>query len=205
MYRASLARVPLIFVVLLASLLFSSCTTPPTPAACASWQIVPSPNPGNVADQLTDIFAVTSKNIWAAGSVSDTSTSTDSRTLVEHWNGISWAVIPSANLGPEPEDYPDSLARIAGSAANDLWAVGDSFARFLEHWDGHAWSVVDTPVVPQTVYSYSYTSVSALSPTDAWVVGSWAHLERDTHPHASEEVGDSPSDCCRLRSERLGY
>ena len=33
------------------------------------------------------------------------------------------------------------------------------------------WSAVDTPVVPQTVYSYWFTGVSSLSTTDAWVVG----------------------------------
>lgn len=168
MYRASLARASLISVMLFASLLFSSCNAPPTPAACASWQIVPGPNPGNIADQLSDIFAVSSENIWVAGSVTDTATGADSSTLVEHWNGKAWAVIPS---GPETDRY---LTRIAGSAANDIWAAGDGYGSFLEHWDGHAWSAVDTPVVPQAVYSYRYIGVSVLSPTDAWVVGSAA-------------------------------
>jgi len=120
---------------------------------------------------LADIFTVSSDNIWVAGTVTDTSTSRDNRTLVEHWNGKSWTVVPSQNPSPEPDGYPDSLDRINGSSANDIWAVGDGYGGFLEHWNGSAWSVVDTPVVPQTVYSYTFSSVSSLSPTDAWVVG----------------------------------
>ncbi len=170
-----ISRVHVLVITLLVCCALSSCNTspnnPPSLATCASWQIVPSPNPGNIGDELADIFTVSSDNIWVAGTVTDTSTSRDNRTLVEHWNGKSWTVVPSQNPSPEPDGYPDSLDRINGSSANDIWAVGDGYGGFLEHWNGSAWSVVDTPVVPQTVYSYTFSSVSSLSPTDAWVVG----------------------------------
>ncbi len=165
------SRVPILFIMLLTSYLLSSCNTPPSQTACASWQIVSSSNPGNVADQLADVFTVSSDNIWVAGSVADTSTSRDSRTLVEHWNGKSWTVVPSPNPSPEPDGYPDALDRIAGSSATDIWAVGDGLGGFLEHWNGSAWSAVDTPIVPPSIYASWFSSVSSLSPTDAWVVG----------------------------------
>ena len=168
-------RVHALVITLLVCSALSSCNTPsitpPSRTKCASWQIVSGQNPGNIADQLADIYAVADDNIWVVGTAADTSTSRDNRTLVEHWNGTSWAVIPSQNPGPDASGYPDSLDRISGSSTNDIWGVGNGFGGFLEHWNGSAWSAADTPVVPATIYSYQYSSVSSLSPTDAWVVG----------------------------------
>ncbi|MDQ2905901.1 MAG: hypothetical protein M3Y81_20455 [Chloroflexota bacterium] len=171
MHSVHSSRLSVLSMTLLACYLLSSCNTPPPQATCASWQIMASPNPGNVGDQLEDIFTVASNNIWAVGSVAATSTGGDNRTLVEHWDGKSWTVIPSPSPSPEPGGYPDSLERISGSSANDIWAVGDGYGGFLEHWNGSTWSAVDTPIVPRTIYSYHFSSVSSLSPTDAWVVG----------------------------------
>src|SRR5260370_7117437 len=67
---------------------------------------------------------------------------------------------------------------MAGSSANDIWAVGDGLGGFLEHWDGSAWRAVDTPAPPRSIYSYSFSSVSVLSPTDAWVVGSTSSIKQ---------------------------
>ncbi len=173
MHHSCTSRVPVSFLMLLACSLLSSCDTSPRhQTGCSFWQIVASPNPGNVADELSGVFALASDNIWVTGSFASTSTSTDNRTLVEHWNGKTWSVVPSSNPSPEGEgNYPDSLGIIAGSSANDIWAVGDGLGGFLEHWDGSAWRAVDTPAPPRSIYSYSFSSVSVLSPSDAWVVG----------------------------------
>lgn len=179
MHSVRLFRVPVPLLMLLACYLLSSCnsfppqatSTPSSQGRCTSWQLVSGQNPGNIADQLADIFAIDSHNIWVAGTVADTSTSRDNRTLVEHWNGTSWSVVPSQNPSPEPDGYPDSLDRISGSSASDIWGVGDGLGGFLEHWNGSSWNAVDTPVVPPTIYSYWFSSVSSLSPADAWTVG----------------------------------
>lgn len=162
-----------ICILLFMSVMLAACDNTPSQgrANCSSWQIVSSQNPGNVGDQLSDIVALANDNIWAVGGVSDTSTSTDSRDLVEHWDGKSWNVVPSPSPSPEPDGYPDSLDRITGSSANDLWAVGDGLGGFLLHWDGTAWNAADNPAQPRTVYSYWFSSVASLSPTDAWAVG----------------------------------
>jgi len=180
MRHACIPRVPVIFLMLIACSLLSSCDTSPRhQTGCSFWQIVASPNPGNVADGLSGVFALASDNIWVTGSVASTSTSTDNRTLVEHWNGKTWSVVPSPNPSSEGEgNYPDTLGKIAGSSANDIWAVGDGLGGFLEHWDGSAWRAVDTPASPRSIYSYSFSSISVLSPTDAWVVGSTSSIKQ---------------------------
>lgn len=181
MRSPSFSRALLNLAAVLTLFLLASCTTPPpqqvaaTQAVCDSWQIVPSPNPANIADELKSVFAVSSDNIWAVGSFVSTSSSGDNQTLIEHWNGTTWSVVSSPNLIPEPNGYPDYLSKIAGSGPDDLWAVGASQDGFLEHWNGSAWSVVNTPTRPASVYSYTFASISARSPTDVWVVGASAN------------------------------
>src|SRR5439155_2016741 len=79
----------------------------------ASWGIVPSPNPGS-NNYLYGVVALSANDIWAVGEYIDSS-GVYRRTLVEHWNGTSWSVVPSPN---------GSLHGVAAVASNDLWAVG---------------------------------------------------------------------------------
>jgi hypothetical protein len=113
-----------------------------------AWSIVPSPN-ANRLNFLRGVAAVASNNVWAVGdSVKDPFDGASVyRTLIEHWNGTSWTVVPSPNIGAGN----NSLAAIAARAANDVWAVGyyDDITgsiplrrTFTMHWNGAAWSVV---------------------------------------------------------------
>jgi hypothetical protein len=43
-----------------------------------------------------------------------------SHTLIEHWNGSAWTIVPSPNVG----SGNNSLAAVAARSANDVWAVG---------------------------------------------------------------------------------
>jgi hypothetical protein len=57
------------------------------------WSVVPSPNIGTDNNQLTDTTAVSANDVWAVGYYFDTSVQ-NLRTLVEHWNGVQWSVVP---------------------------------------------------------------------------------------------------------------
>jgi hypothetical protein len=60
--------------------------------------------------------------MWAVGSFSVAAgTTVQGRTLVEHWNGSAWSVVPSPNVGGN-----DNLLNGVGAAAGDVWAVGSS-------------------------------------------------------------------------------
>jgi hypothetical protein len=87
----------------------------------SKWARVPSPNPGSRHNAgLSGISVVAAGDLWAAGSyVTDTPSL---GTLVEHWNGTQWGVIPSNNA---PGD--NTLNAIDGNKT-EIWAVGNSFA-----------------------------------------------------------------------------
>ncbi|MDQ1520822.1 MAG: hypothetical protein QOI55_1895 [Actinomycetota bacterium] len=115
------------------------------------WTVVPSPN-ANKLNFLRGVATVSANNVWAVGdSVKDPFDGASVyRTLIEHWNGTSWTVVPSPNIGAGN----NSLAAIAARAANDIWAVGyfDDITgsipirhTFIQHWNGTAWSVVASP------------------------------------------------------------
>jgi hypothetical protein len=55
---------------------------------------VPNPNFGTF-NRFFGVAAVSSNDVWAVGVTSNGGLSA---TLVEHWNGTSWTVIPSPNL-----------------------------------------------------------------------------------------------------------
>ncbi len=85
------------------------------------WTVVPSPTPrGTLFNPLSGIAAASASNIWAVGN-SQNGTSGIPSTLIEHWNGTSWSLVPSPS--------PGSQAGLSGVAADrtsgQTWAVGN--------------------------------------------------------------------------------
>jgi hypothetical protein len=134
-----------------------------------AWSVVPSPNVGPEVDNtLAGVAAVATNNVWAVGTQQPTSL-TDPHTLILHWNGSAWSIVPSPNDGGNTVD--NHLLAATAVASNDVWAVGFSgFGTLSEHWNGTSWSVVDTPDVAggETLF---LDSAVALSSTNVWAVG----------------------------------
>jgi hypothetical protein len=135
-----------------------------------SWTSVPIPNPaGGFGGVLSGVAAVAGNNVWAVGhSVSlDSFGESVASTLVEHFNGTSWSIVPSPN--------PASggvLTAVTAISANNIWAVGHMGigrgGNLIEHYDGTSWSVVASPQGPDTFLN----GVSGTSANDVWAVGS---------------------------------
>ena len=133
----------------------------------SSWSIIPSPNPsGGNFNKLNGVAVVAANDIWAVGSYSGSTN--HSQTLIEHWDGSSWSIVPSPNVGP----YGNYLYSVSARAANDVWAVGatnNGAQSLILHWDGTSWSVVPSPNIPDwTNQLYSVTTIAA---DDVWAVG----------------------------------
>jgi alpha-tubulin suppressor-like RCC1 family protein len=137
-----------------------------------AWQNVAVPLPAGVSTgRLSGVLELSSANAWAVGDVGAPSGIGD-LTLIEHWNGRAWTVVPSPNPVTGTGNT-DELLRIAGTSATNLWAVGffgtDLFnAMLFEHWNGKEWSFVPPPTESGDIFGEAITAISA---NDAWAVG----------------------------------
>lgn len=100
----------------------------------SSWRVDHIPK---LPDQssLYDVAAVSAKDVWAVGLRWK---HLRSWTLIEHWDGNSWKVVPSPNGGPSnfvrtPKRYAPSgreplsaslLSAVAVISPDDIWALG---------------------------------------------------------------------------------
>jgi hypothetical protein len=103
-----------------------------------AWTVVPSPNAGS-PNYLYAVTAIASNNVWAVGRIGDTDFP-HVYALIEHWDGISWSVVPNPGGGGSGGT---PLYGVAAASANDVWAVGGGYPNFptygrayIEHWDG---------------------------------------------------------------------
>lgn len=89
-----------------------------------SWQVVSSPNPGGSANSnvLYGITSISANDIWAYGASLNIASDLQS-TLVLHWDGNSWTVVPSPDT---PKGRPDTHFLFGGTVfpTGDLWLVG---------------------------------------------------------------------------------
>ncbi len=85
-----------------------------------AWHKVAVPLPaGGTTGKLAGALELSPSSVWAVGSTNQPS-GTETGTLIEHWNGAKWSVVPS----PNPETgvgTTDNLQAISGTSP-DLWA-----------------------------------------------------------------------------------
>jgi hypothetical protein len=111
-----------------------------------AWATAASPNPhtsyGLWDDVLNGVSATSASNAWAVGTeeIPGVSATSGSYTMILHWNGKTWARVPS----PNPFCATcDSLTGVAASSAKNAWAVGTLNAGgevVILHWNGTRWA-----------------------------------------------------------------
>ncbi|MBV9646692.1 MAG: hypothetical protein JO043_04435 [Candidatus Eremiobacteraeota bacterium] len=97
------------------------------------------------------------------------------QTLVEHWDGSRWRIVPSPN--PRYNGAEAVLSSVSAVSARDVWAggwVGPSSHRtfvqsLFEHWDGNAWRIVPGPKFPPQQFT-QVTGITAAASNDVWAV-----------------------------------
>ena len=116
-------------------------------------------NPAGVENQLESVQAISPTNVWAVGQAVNSSTLASQGTLIEHWNGTSWSVVPSPS--PGSGEY---LNGVTANGSSDVWAVGaylpagsSNLQTLTLNWNGTAWSTVASPTASN---GSSLTSVS---------------------------------------------
>ena len=126
-----------------------------------SWSIVDStntsPSRNNALEAMT---CSSSSDCWAIGSYDDDNPGF--HTLIEHWNGTAWSIIPGA-----PADF---LYAITCSSSSECWAVGEyNFQTFIEKWNGSVWTVISSPNANEN--SNALYGVTCVSAQNCWAVG----------------------------------
>ncbi len=137
---------------------------------CGGWSVVHSPNATTGDNALGSVAAVSSSDIWAVGNAV-INPDLISQTLTEHWDGTSWSVISSPNVGASD----NFLLSVATVSTSDVWAVGNYLnsnnipQTLIEHWDGTSWNVVSSPNVGSA--ANLLFGVTAIASNDVWAVG----------------------------------
>ena len=114
----------------------------------STWSVVTSPSPGSYfANVLTGVAAVGPNDVWAVGYYDANGGGRE--TLVLHWDGASWRLVPSPNsaIGYGNANVLNGVVQLSG---NDVWAVGhfnsgstgNQQRTMTAHWDGTSWSMV---------------------------------------------------------------
>jgi hypothetical protein len=135
--------------------------------------------PEGMGASFVSVVAFSPTNVWAAGN--ESIRDNGHRTLIEHWNGRNWSVVPSAHPGPRGRGF---LLGVSATGPRDIWAVGYYAASqtrqhtFTERWNGSAWRQIPSPNL--ACHLNDFTSVSMLSRTDGWAVGGAAYCGNPT-------------------------
>jgi hypothetical protein len=136
----------------------------------SSWSLVPSPPASTTFSELLAVAAVSANDVWAVGDYSAPAP-TYQRTLIEHWDGTAWSIIPSPNASDSSQNV---LTGVAAVSSNDVWAVGytlqSNYRTLIQHWDGSSWTIVPSPNIGP--YGNALTGVAARAANDVWAVGS---------------------------------
>jgi hypothetical protein len=145
----------------------------------SAWKVVPSVSPATGRHETSTfggVVAISPSNAWAVGFYEKTTTSF--RTLIEHWNGRKWSVVPS----PNADQGENTLGAVAAVSAASIWAVGyrhgpgasggGARKTLVEHWDGAKWRIVPSPSPGPAGGDGFLFGVAATPAGRAWAVGS---------------------------------
>lgn len=186
-----LHRTLLLVVLFLSFLLTPLPPAPPTAHAasldtCVSeWTPVPMPVPASGNPFLRRASSSASDNVWAVGYLSF-GQGNPNQTLIEHWDGEVWTIVPS----PSVADRGNGLSDVAVLDKSNAWAVGLSVDpenvshMLMLRWDGSTWTIVSPPKGQDD--TGSLVSISGVATNDVWAVGTWQGNALIVHWNGSE-------------------
>jgi hypothetical protein len=117
----------------------------------SSWTIVAMPleDSSNVNNffKFSAIKANSPSDVWAVGRSGVAGQVGSGATLIEHWDGTAWSIVPSPSPGLD-----GVLTGVTTKASNDMWAVGYDrvpgtirLQTLTLHWNGTTWATVASP------------------------------------------------------------
>jgi hypothetical protein len=147
----------------------------------SEWNEVATPNVGKGTNRLEGVLALSPNNVWAVGYFTPPKGDMEPKhTLILHWDGTSWKVVPSPNVGPKTHGPSNRLFGLTANSAHDIWAFGCHFAAggsgqfrtLVLHWDGTSWKIVPSPNPTKGFVGDVLFSGVVPSPGNLWIFGS---------------------------------
>jgi len=139
-----------------------------------SWSLFDSTNGGAASTQQTNLLnaatCASGNDCWAVGYYDSGGFE---QSLIEHWNGLSWAILTAPNTDLSQNNY---LAGAACASSTNCWAVGNyqngsaPNQTLIEHWDGTSWSILPSPNTSAAQINGLF-GVACLSASDCFAVG----------------------------------
>ena len=135
----------------------------------SAWSVGPTAQPpGSQASLLWSVSCITASDCIAVGA-QEGATQQSPVLMAEQWNGSSWSVMPTPDIG-------GYLLSVTCTSASDCWAVGTTLdaqrnplGSVIIQWDGSQWSQVTAPSSGQSYDQLN--SVTCASSSDCWAVG----------------------------------
>ncbi|MEO8287538.1 MAG: S-layer homology domain-containing protein [Chloroflexota bacterium] len=152
----------------------------------SQWGIVSGPGAPIRSGALNAVDGIESNDVWAVGEY--VPLGGPAGTLVVHWDGNEWSVVPSTNLDSGSAAV---LTAVDAVSATDVWAVGyypgSEYHSIVGHWDGNSWSLSSAPNVGTLL------GVKAISTNDVWAVGSaFLHWDGTTWSVVPDPASTAP-------------
>jgi hypothetical protein len=87
-----------------------------------NWKRVATPNVGEGTNKLNAVLVLAPNNAWAVGFSTPVAPPKQAATLtlIEHFDGTSWAAVPSPNAGPNSANQSNRLLGLTANSANDI-------------------------------------------------------------------------------------
>ncbi len=158
-----------------------------SPADCVlTWFVTPDPGTSSEFGAILDsVHGSAPNDVWAVGFVYNADYVKS--TLIEHWDGATWSVVPSPNGAASDSHLSDVIA----FSPNDAWTVGNSpvygeSVPLVLKWDGVSWQPFQVPF-PGTAERLLF--ISGSSSSDLWIGGTKIVGDDDSVPFLVHRSG----------------
>jgi hypothetical protein len=146
-----------------------------------NWTTAATPHVAGNNSRLNAVLALAPNDAWAVGfSTPRKPANAATLTLILHWDGTNWKVVPSPNVGPKTQFQSNTLLGLTANSANDIWAFGfylepngsGQAKTLLLHWDGSSWKIAPSPNPTKGDFLLdSLVSGVTPSPGNVWIFG----------------------------------
>jgi hypothetical protein len=138
-----------------------------------SWQQSPALHLSTTLDDLFDVEAISTNNLWAVGNYNDVST----RAEILHYDGTTWTNYPVPFI-----PGGSYLYGITAISATDIWAGGGRVGSptrpaYTMHYNGSSWTEVAVPIVGS--YRNAFNDIHGIASNDVWAGGHYGNSSGD--------------------------